>query len=113
MEVCANYLEPNSTKHFPLYSFRVTNQEYTEFLKVYAILDNDERKRMIWKIAYSHILTFFNFLDRNKIKLQTDFHTSYLNAFEYQIEQDLLFKSKKNQNSMLEKIFIKIIADLS
>lgn len=110
---CSNYLESNSKKHFPLYSLRVTNQEYKEFIKVYAILENSERKRMIWKIAYSHILSFFHFLESNKIKLQSDFHTSYLNAFEYQIEQDLLFKSKKNQNSMLEKIFIKIISDLS
>ena len=109
LEICANHLESNSSKHFPLYSFRVTNQEYTEFLKVYAILENEERKRMIWKIAYSHILTFFQFLGSNKIKLQSDFHASYLNAFEYQIEQDLLFKSKKSINFRMQKVFEKLI----
>lgn len=109
INVCMEYLSQASLKHFPLYSFRFTQKDYSDLMKHYSVLENNERKINVWKCAYSHVFDFLNFVSENNLQLSIDFQQVYLELFEYEIEQDVIFRTKKRIHTRLKKIYGKIV----
>lgn len=109
---CIKYINKDTSKYFPIYSLRFTQKEYTEFIKCYSVLEQEERKITVWKCAYSFAFDFLKYISNNNLVLISDFHQIFLELFEYEIEQDVLFQSKKRIFNRLEKIFQKIVVKL-
>jgi hypothetical protein len=110
---CLNYLNQDTYKHFPLYSFQCTQKEYSEFLENYSVITDNERKIQLWKYAYSHVFDFLAYISKKNIELTQDFHQVYLEVFSKEIKNDVNFQNKKLIHTRLINIYERIVTTLN
>jgi hypothetical protein len=103
-------LNQETMKHFPMYSFKFTQNDYNHLILNYPQLDSNEKKEKVWKCAYSYILSFVQFIVDSNLVLENDFHENYLKVFTNEIEEAVLNQSfdPLDTDNRLEEIFLRI-----